>query len=97
MSVRRTVGKAAESAAMWRDSADDTVGRAVTRETSQQWPADSATARRVNGTRWPMPALGKRTMCGVAATGHSPKAEFGGDGEDIVEHSGSVKCGARCR
>nr|CAB3470336.1 unnamed protein product [Digitaria exilis] len=97
-SSRRSAGKAAKSAAMWTDSAEDTVGKAVTSETSQLWSADSATARRVNGTRWPMPALGKRTMCGVAADPwESPEVESGGDSEDIVEHLGSVfvMCGAR--
>jgi hypothetical protein len=45
-----------------------------------------------------MPALGKRTMCGVAAVpSQSPEVKLAGGNEDIiVEHLGSVKCGARC-
>ena len=78
---------------MWLDSADETVGSAVTREMSQPWPAKSATARRVNGTRWPMPALGRRMMCGAP---REPWLEVDDNAdEDMVEHLGSARRGAQ--
>lgn len=46
-----------------RDSAAETVGRAARRETAMR-RAQRAAARRMKGTRWPMPALGMRRMCG---------------------------------
>jgi hypothetical protein len=75
---------------MWRDSADETVGSAVRREISQPWPAESATARRVNGTRWPMPALGKRTMRGEPREPWLDLEADDGAGEDMVDHLGCV-------
>nr|CAB3467838.1 unnamed protein product [Digitaria exilis] len=63
---------------------EETVGSTAATETSQPWAPDSATARRPNGTRWPMPALGRRTTCGRVAPVWSP--EVGISGEAAIEH-----------
>lgn len=49
------------------DSAAETVGRGVIRVTWQPL-VKSVAARRRKGTRWPIPAEGKRAICG----GESP-------------------------
>jgi hypothetical protein len=74
--MRRTAGSAAKRESRCADSAEETVGRKVTRETSQAWSEEErAAARRPKGARWPMPALGRRTMRGART-----------DLEAMVEH-----------